>query len=265
MIKIIFLADIVGKIGRKAVLAALPELKRQYQPDVVIANAENLAHGLGFTQKTLDEMTAAGVDFFTSGNHAWEKAGSEEILNQKEPQVIRPANYIGAKAGLGWRELKIGENKLLVVNLIGKVFIPEKTEEPFKILEEIVKKYENKPIIVDFHAEATSEKAALANYFDGRVAAVLGTHTHVPTCDHRILPGGTAFVSDAGMIGYYDSVIGAEKHQVFNLFLESGQAGKKHDLPETGACQFNAIYLELAGNGAKALTIKRLDQIIKIN
>lgn len=275
MIKILFLADIVGKIGRRATAQYLPKLKKQYQPDLVIANAENIAHGIGFTQKTLAEAVVAGVDFFTSGNHAWSKAGSDEILNQKPPLIIRPANYRGKKSGQGVLEIepkpnsslakKIGQNKLIVVNLMGKVFIPDKLNDPFKNLDKIVKKYKDSIIIVDFHAEATSEKNALAQYFNGRVAAVLGTHTHVPTNDEKILSGGTGFVTDIGMIGYYDSVIGANKEQIFNLFLNKGQSSKKHDLPDYGQCQFNAVYLEIDPKTKKTVKIKRLDKIIKTN
>lgn len=264
-IKIIFLADIVGKIGRRALKQYLPKLKSQYKPDLVIANAENLAHGIGFTQKTLNEATQAGVDFFTAGNHTWGKAGSDEVLNKKPTFIIRPANYKGKKSGVGFVEIKIGSNKLIMVNLLGRVFIPDKVSSPFKNLDKIIKKYKDDIIVVDFHAEATSEKNALAQYFDGRVAAVLGTHTHVPTCDHKILEKGTGYITDAGMIGYYDSVIGANKGQIFNLFLEKGSSSKKHDVPDYGQCQFNAVYLEIDTKTKKTVKIKRLDKIIKVN
>lgn len=264
MIKIIFLADIVGKVGRRALTQYLPKLKNKYKPDLVIANAENIAHGIGFTQKTLNEAVEAGVDFFTSGNHAWGKAGSDEILNKKPPLVIRPGNYKGKKSGVGYQEIEIGSNKLIVVNLLGRVFIPDKLNSPFKALEKIIKKHKNHVILVDFHAEATSEKNALAQYFDGKVSAVLGTHTHVPTSDNKILSSGTGYVTDIGMIGYYDSIIGSNKGQIFNLFLEKGQSSKKHDMPDHGDCQFNAIYLEIDPKTRKTIKIKRLDKIIKV-
>ena len=147
---------------------------------------------------------------------------------------------------------------------MGRVFIPDKLNNPFEALDKIVKKYKNSIIIVDFHAEATSEKNALAQYFDGKVAAVLGTHTHVPTSDVKILSKGTGFVTDIGMVGYYDSVIGADKEQIFNLFLEEGKSSKKHDLPDHGYCQFNAVYLEIDPKTRKTVKIKRLDKVIKI-
>jgi 2',3'-cyclic-nucleotide 2'-phosphodiesterase len=264
MIKIIFIGDIVGKIGRRAVSQYLPKLKTKYKPDLVIANAENIAHGIGFTQKTLGEAVDAGVDFFTSGNHAWGKAGSDDILNKKPPLVIRPANYKGKKSGVGYQEIEIGQNKLIVVNLLGKVFIPDSLNCPFKELKKIVKKHKDDIIVVDFHAEATSEKNALGQYFDGQISAVLGTHTHVPTSDGRVLDGGTGCITDVGMVGYYDSVIGARKDQIFNLFLGKGKSSKKHDLPDSGKCQFNAVYLEINPKTKKTTKVKRLDKIINI-
>lgn len=264
MLKIIFLPDIIGKIGRAAVKKQLPLLIKKYRPHLVIANAENLAHGIGFTEKTLAEMTAVGVGVFTSGNHAWKKADADKILNDPNTPIIRPANYPGKKSGAGWKAIKIGQNKIMVVNLLGRVYIKEEVNCPFKTLEKIIKKNPGAIFIVDFHGEATSEKNALAQYFDGRVATVIGTHTHVPTCDERVLEKGTGFVTDGGMIGYYDSVIGADKYQVFNLFLETGKSSKKHDLPEKGLCQFNAIYLEIDEKTKKTKMIKRLDRVIKI-
>jgi len=265
MLKIIFLADIVGKIGRKAVAEHLPKLKEKYQPDLIIANAENLAHGSGFTRKTLAEMIAAGVQVFTSGNHAWDKGDSDEVLNDPSLPIIRPANYAKNKSGFGYKEFKIGENSVLVVNLLGKVFIKDRVASPFKTLEKILKSAQSGQIVIlDFHAEATSEKTALALYFDGQVSAILGTHTHVPTADDRILAKGTAYVTDAGMIGYADSVIGADKNQIFNLFLKTGKSSQKHDLPERGEVQFNAVYLEIDPKSGEAKKIKRLDQLVTI-
>ncbi|MDP1709289.1 MAG: TIGR00282 family metallophosphoesterase [Candidatus Komeilibacteria bacterium] len=268
MIKIIFIADIIGKIGRRAVQKYLPQLKAEYRPDLVMANAENVAHGIGFTRSTLAEMQAAGVDFFTSGNHAWEKAGSNEILNQADPMVIRPANYPAKgknkKAGLGFKKITTGQIDLIVVNLMGRVFIEEKVSCPFKALAKIIVKYPNSPIIVDFHAEATSEKNALAKYFDGQVSAVIGTHTHVATADEKILPGGTACITDAGMVGYYDSVIGADKNQIFNLFLKTGQSSKKHDLPDSGEVSFDAVYLEIDEKTKQAKKIKRINKLLTV-
>ncbi|MFA6422088.1 MAG: TIGR00282 family metallophosphoesterase [Candidatus Buchananbacteria bacterium] len=264
MIKIIFISDIVGKIGRNTVRQYLPLLKKKYNPDLVIANAENLAHGIGFTSKTLDEMRDSGVDFFTTGNHAWKKAGSDDILNDKKFPIIRPANYKDKRSGVGYKVVKIGKKKLVVVNLLGRVFILDELESPFKVMEKIIKKAGTKNIIVDFHAEATSEKVAFGQYFDGKVSAVIGTHTHVQTADDRILKGSTAYISDVGMVGYSDSIIGANKEQIFNLFLEKGKSSKKHDLPEYGPAEFDAVYLEIDDKKGGSLKMKRINKIIEV-
>ncbi len=267
MLKIIFISDIVGKIGRKAVTYELPKLKRQYNPDLVIANVENLAHGIGFTNSTLEEMKRAGVDICTSGNHAWKKAGSDAILDLNDSYVIRPANYPSKKSGIGYKTVKIGKNNVTVVNLLGQVFIDEEEiDSPFKVMEKILKKVgKDSFVLVDFHAEATSEKTAFANYFDGQLSAVLGTHTHVQTADERILDKGTAFITDVGMVGYYDSIIGAEKKQIFNLFLGQGKSSKRHDLPEKGKVLFNGAYLEINAKTGLAHKIERIYKSFTIN
>lgn len=275
MIKIIFLGDIIGRIGRRAVSQYLPKIRKQYKPDLVIANVENLAHGIGFTRQTLAELKTAGVNFFTSGNHAWSKNGADEILDDVGLPIIRPANYSAKKSGFGYKQVdlsarrklakKISQNKLMVVNLLGRVFISEEVTCPFKQLDKIINKHKKSLFIVDFHAEATSEKIAFGHYFDGRVAAILGTHTHVPTADQTILPQGTGYVTDVGMIGYYDSVIGANKQRIIETFLNRAKGANKHDLPISGLCQFNAIYLEINAKTQKTVKIKRLDKIININ
>lgn len=264
MIKIIFISDIVGKIGRNAVVQHLPTLRRHYHPDLIIANAENLAHGIGFTGKTLQEMTDAGVDFFTSGNHAWKKNGADEILSAPNPIIIRPANYSNRKSGVGYRELKIGQISLFVVNLLGEVFIDEKVASPFRTMDNILKISQKSLVLVDFHAEATSEKIAFAQYFDGKITAVIGTHTHVQTADERILAKGTGYLTDAGMVGYYDSIIGANKEQIYNLFLGSGKSSKKHDLPNSGLCEFNAVYLEIDEKEKVTHKIERINKVVKV-
>ncbi|MFA5124894.1 MAG: TIGR00282 family metallophosphoesterase [Patescibacteria group bacterium] len=270
MIKILFIADIVGKIGRNAVKQELPRLRKKYKPDLVIANAENLAHGIGATQKTIDEMKEVGIDAFTSGNHIWEKAGSDIMLDDEHNKLIRPANYPTKKSGRGQLIINIGENKLIVVNLMGRVFFDcgdrerDALHDPFKTLDKIISEDRRALYLVDFHAEATSEKIALANYFDGRVTAVFGTHTHVQTADERILSKGTAYISDAGMVGYADSVIGADKQQIYNLFLKIGQTSKKHDVPSRGQAVLNGIYLELDEKSRRAGKIERINKTVEV-
>lgn len=270
MIKILFIPDIVGKLGRNAIKQELPKLKKKYRPDAVILNVENSAHGIGATQKIIDELKAVGIDAFTSGNHIWEKGGSDVMLDNPENKIVRPANYPAQNSGLGIIQINIGENKLNVVNLQGKVFYGWNKDEkqhlhdPFKTLDKLIASDRQGLYLVDFHADATSEKTALATYFDGRVQAVLGTHTHIQTADERILAGGTAFITDAGSVMYADSIIGSDRQQVWNLFLKTGQTSKKHDLPATGTAIFNAIYLEINEQTRRAVKIERIYQVIEV-
>jgi hypothetical protein len=270
MLKILFIPDIVGKVGRNAVTQYLPHLKKKYHPDIIIANVENLAHGIGATQKTLNEMKEMGIDIFTSGNHIWEKGGSDGMLNDPTNHLVRPANFTSKKAGVGHLVFQLGEIKLNVVNLMGKVYWgwgddkKEILHDPFKTLDKIVEQDRQGIYFVDFHADATSEKSALANYFDGRVAAVCGTHTHVQTADERILDQGTAFITDAGSVQYYDSIIGADKQQIYHLFMKTGQSSKKHDLPSTGAALFNGVYLEIDIKSRKAKKIERINEVVNV-
>lgn len=263
--KFLFFGDIVGRIGRHAIAKALPELKAEYQPDFIIANAENSAHGIGFTQKILDEMSSCGIDFFTSGNHAFGKPEAEEILNSSEAKIIRPANYPPGAAGAEYRILPVGSRNILLINLMGRVFIREQFDDPFRKLDEILKKVDLSKIsgiVVDFHAEATSEKTALGWYADGRVTAVLGTHTHVPTADAKLLNQGTAYISDVGMVGAKDSVIGVSKDHIIKNFLS--QTGNIMDIPENGQAQVNAVLVEFDPNTKLAKEIKRVDKFVLI-
>lgn len=263
-LKVLFFGDIVGKIGRRAISKILPELKKKHKPDLVLANAENLAHGIGLTAKTIKEMKEAGIDYFTSGNHIYKKETSEEVMRVAGALVLRPANYPPKAPGLGEKMIELGVKKILMVNLIGRVFMAEDFDCPFRKFDEIYEKYkkENPVIIVDFHAEATSEKVAMGHYLNGRAAALLGTHTHVPTADERILSKGTAYISDVGMVGAYDSIIGVDKKNIIEMFLT--QMPFPHEIPETGQAQVNAVLLEFEAKENKATKIERLSQIVEI-
>lgn len=263
-LKILFFGDVVGKIGRRAVVKILPKLKKKYDPDLVLANAENLAHGLGVTKKTLNEMIEAGIDFFTSGDHIFDKKEAIEILEKKD-LLIRPANYPPNVPGTGAKLLEVGTRHVLVINLIGRVFFKNQYDCPFRKADEILEEYKNidlSSVIVDFHAEATSEKNALAMYLDGRVSAVLGTHTHIGTDDFQILPNGTAFVTDIGMVGAKNSIIGVDKKGIIKTFLT--QIPELHEIPEEGACVANAVYLEINPKTKKAVKIKKIKEEIEI-
>jgi metallophosphoesterase (TIGR00282 family) len=208
--------DIIGRPGRQAVEKLLPELKKQYKPDLVIANGENVAGGIGLTKLTAESLIKAGVDVITSGNHIWAQKDIIPCLDSDMP-IIRPLNYPPGLPGNGYIIFK---GKAVVVNLIGRTFIGN-FDCPFRGMDSLLEKLagQYRVVIIDFHAEATSEKMALARYLDGRVSAILGTHTHVGTIDAQILPQGTAYVTDIGMTGPVDSVIGDDSDAVIERFL----------------------------------------------
>jgi metallophosphoesterase (TIGR00282 family) len=265
MLKVLYFGDIFGRLGRRTIKKLLPQLKEEYQADLVLANVENLAHGKGVTTSTIEEMTEAGIDLMTSGNHIWSKNDAYTILNKKDPILIRPANYPPKTSGQGEKILKVGVNSLLVINLIGRVFFREDFDCPFRKVDEILdkyKKYNLAGIIVDFHAEATSEKVAMGHHLNGRVSAVLGSHTHVQTADEKILSKGTGYISDAGMTGPADSVIGLDKKTIISNFLT--QINKSADMIEEGQAQINGVYLEIDPKTRKTKSILRINLTIKI-
>lgn len=257
--KILFIGDIVGKIGRRALAQTLPDWKQKYQPDLVIANVENIAHGVGLTAQTLEEVRAAGVDFFTTGNHWADKSDGLSLFGDKGTPIIRPANWPGKVIGDGWRVIEVGATKVAIINLLGQVFVGKQTDSPFHALDRALAELpaSTKIIIVDFQAEATSEKYALGWHAAGRVSAVLGTHTHVPTLDARILREHTAYVTDVGMVGATDSIIGDRKDEVLATFLD--QMPRKHEIPESGEAQVNAVVLEVDSATGRSTAIERLD------
>jgi 2',3'-cyclic-nucleotide 2'-phosphodiesterase len=219
-LKLIFVGDVVGKSGRRAVAALLPGLRKKFMADVVIANAENSAGGFGVTRKSLDELSEAGVDFFTTGNHVWDKKEGVRLLDELD-NIVRPGNYPGDSPGTGIRMASVNGVGIGVVNLQGRVFMPP-LDCPFQWITARLEKLKEHAsvIVVDMHAEATSEKIAMGWFLDGQVSLVLGTHTHVPTGDSRILPLGTGYVTDVGMTGSYDGIIGVKKDAVIKRFLD---------------------------------------------
>lgn len=259
----------MAKPGRKVMCRVLPDLIQEISPDFVIANVENICHGDGFKPEHISEMRELGVDFFTTGNHAFKNKEGVKMFAEKDFPVIRPANFpegVGVP-GSGHRlvEAKNGKN-ILVVNLMGRVFMKESLDCPFLKMDSILAdlaKEKQKPaaIFLDFHAEATSEKYALAFYLDGRVGAIVGTHTHVATRDARILPGGTAAISDVGMVGPLDSVIGVKKEQVIQSFLT--QLSFKYEPEEMGRMIFNAILISLDPKTGKALNAQHVQKIFE--
>jgi hypothetical protein len=265
-IKILFFGDIMGKIGRHALKKALPDLKEKYQPDLVIANAENLAHGKGVTEKTLNEMMEAGVDFFTSGNHVWSNSEAEQIFQQDKLPIIRPANYPPGLPGSGYKIIEVGTKKILIANLMGRhLMLKEDFDCPFRSLEEILEQNKNTKldaIIVDLHAEASSEKSVFPRYFDGRLSAVFGTHTHIQTADEQILPQGTAMISDTGMVGLKHSSLGIELADAYKKFLY--QVPVEHIIPEHGICQINGVFVIIKPENSSAQKIERINFEIEV-
>ncbi len=259
MLRILFIGDIVGSIGRKTVAALLPKLKRQEKIDIVIANAENSAHGSGITETTIEELQAAGVDFFTNGDHALRRKGQEKLY--EHPYILRPANLPPVCPGHGFAVLPYRDSNILLINLVGRVYMQANYDCPFRKLDEILANPDLlakniSAIIVDMHAEASSEKAAFYHYASGRVSAVLGTHTHVQTADEKIGPQGTAFITDVGMCGADDSSLGIAKEGAIRNFLT--QMKEKHVLPEKGPAIFNALRLDISAKQRSSRSIKRI-------
>jgi 2',3'-cyclic-nucleotide 2'-phosphodiesterase len=264
--KILFFGDIVGKIGRRAISEVLPEYRKKYSPDLVIANGENLAHGIGITERTVEEMFEAGIDILTSGNHIYKKKGYEEVFTQYGERIIRPANYPEGVSGSGYTTIKVKGKRIVVINLMGRVFMQENFDDPFKKydqIEKLLKIAKSDIVIVDFHGEATSEKNGFGWHVDGRASAVFGTHTHVPTADLKILPQGTSYLTDIGMVGGRDTIIGVEREGPLTMFLT--QLPVSFEKPEEGVVQVNAVLVSIDEKTGRAKTIKRVDQEIEIN
>ncbi|ACM60090.1 hypothetical protein B0S90_1280 [Caldicellulosiruptor bescii] len=249
------IGDVVGRPGRNILKSTLSKLKENYKIDVVIANCENAAGGNGLTKKVADELFSIGIDVMTMGNHVW---ANKEIFSfiENETRIIRPANYPeGTTPGRGYNVFEKNNVKFTVINLCGRVFM-ENLDCPFRKIDEILKKIECPIIIVDFHAEATSEKIALGFYVDGRVSCLYGTHTHVQTADEKILPNGTAYITDIGMTGPYDSVLGVDKDIVIQKFTTLLPV--RFEVAK-GKAQFNGIVFEVDNNSGKAVSIERIN------
>ena len=245
------IGDIIGRPGRQAVKELVPDLRKQYGLNLVIANAENAAGGFGLTSDTAEELIDAGVNVLTSGNHIWAQQEIIPHLDEGIP-IIRPLNYPSGVPGRGY----LVNNQAMVVNLIGRTFM-EDVDCPFRAMDQLLAEIKHKPpvIIVDFHAEATSEKIAMGRYLNGRVSAVLGTHTHVGTTDTQILSKGTAYVTDVGMAGPTNSVIGMETETVIQRFL----TGIPHRLSVAkGKTMFNAVLVRVDKDSGRAISIDRI-------
>jgi len=260
ILKILFIGDIFGNPGRKAVKEILPNLKKTYEIDFCIANCENAAGGKGLTFVVAQEIYKMGIDAITMGNHVWAKS---EILNfiESDKKIVRPANLPIETPGKGSIIIGNEKSKIGILNIMGRVYM-DNIDCPFKAAERELEylKSITKVVVVDFHAEASSEKCAMAWYLDGRVSCVLGTHTHVQTADERILPCGTGYITDVGMTGPYDGIIGVDRDLIIEKFIT--HMPMKFEVAK-GDIQFNAVIMEVDEKNGKTLSIERISNIIK--
>jgi len=261
-LRILFIGDIFGRPGRTIVRDHLSALLKENEVDLCIANGENAAGGFGLTPQIAEEFFDMGIDVITTGNHVWDKRELTDYFNAAvdEPysparRVLRPANYPKGTPGVGVYEgtTRAGVS-YAVMNLQGRVFMAN-IDDPFRVIDRLLEKIAAKVIFVDFHAEATSEKVAMGWYVDGRVTALVGTHTHIPTADTRVLPGGTAYQTDAGMTGPYDSVIGVQKEQIMQRFLTSLPARFEAASNDVRLC---GVLVECDESTGKARNIQRI-------
>jgi metallophosphoesterase (TIGR00282 family) len=253
--RILFIGDVVGSPGRDMITNYLPRLKRKYQPTATIVNGENAAGGRGITSKIVKLLMESGAQAITMGNHTWDNREIFDFIDTT-PQLIRPANFPEGTPGQGFTLIKVNNIEIAIINLQGRTFLPP-LDCPFRTADQIIKQVRKRTpyIFVDFHAEATSEKQAMGWYLDGQVSAVVGTHTHIQTSDNRLLPKGTAYITDVGMTGPYDGILGMDREAVLKKFLTN--------LPVrfevvTGREQLNGVIIDLDKSTGLAKSIKRI-------
>lgn len=265
-LRLLFIGDVVGRAGRQAVKKVLPGLRQQLQLNAVFLNAENIAHGNGVTTDTVREMLDCGVDFCTSGNHIWDNKEGVDYLQRSDAKVLRPANFPAVNPGRGLAVVEVGSKRILLINLIGQVFMPQQVSSPFEAFDALVARHnlnDYQAVVVDFHAEATSEKQALAWYCDGRASLLVGTHTHVPTADLRTFPGGTGLVCDIGCVAPANSVIGADKTKVLKRFLTQTPVALS-PVDDEREILFYSIYAEIDPDTRKTLKLERVDRTVQL-
>ena len=247
--RILFLGDVVGRSAREAVIKEIPEIRRNFSIDFVIVNGENAAGGFGITEKICEDFFSSGIDCITTGNHVWDQKELFDYI-KNENRLLRPINYPEETPGKGFEIFPNQLGRVLVVNVMGRLFM-ESLDDPFNAIEKVL---DENPlgitcdaIVIDIHAETTSEKTAMGHFCDGRVSLVVGTHTHIPTADYQILPYGTAYQTDAGMCGDYDSVIGMEKTEPIRRFVEKTPGGRFN--PAQGSPTLCGVIIETSPDG----------------
>lgn len=256
-LNIICFGDVVGRGARRALKALCPQLREDFKADLIIANGENAAGGVGLDTGTALELRSAGIDIITLGDHAWQKKDFFEYLDKHTDHCIRPANYPAGCPGRGWTTFEVAGHKIGIINLLGRIFTTNGLDCPFKTAEKILNEdlADCRVIICDIHAEATSEKVAFAKFFDGRFSLIFGTHTHVQTADERILTGGTAYITDLGMCGSENGVIGMDTKTAISRFLTGIQYAYKIAKGDT---QLSGIFCKIDLDTGKAISIERL-------
>ncbi len=262
-LRFLIFGDVVGRPGREAVSRALPELRKEYNPDSVIVNVENISHGMGVTASTFSEVEGWQADVYTLGDHAWDSKQGFEVLEDKRKPIVRPANYPEGVPGRGYHIFSRGAYRVAVINLQGQVFFRNQPFNPFHMLDELLARPELAAAnikLVDFHAEATSEKRGLGWHADGRVAAIWGTHTHVPTADAQILPKGTGYITDVGMCGNYNSIIGVDKEGPLRSFLT--QMKMSVSIDDTGPLEVGGLLLDIDAGTGKTTSIAHIRKIL---
>ncbi|WP_164668927.1 TIGR00282 family metallophosphoesterase [Virgibacillus doumboii] len=254
--KILFIGDVAGSPGRDMVQEYLPKLKEKYRPHMTIINGENAASGKGITEKIYKQFLEWGTQTITMGNHTWDKKDIFEFIDDAK-NMIRPANFPEGTPGKGITFTNVNGTEVAVINVQGRTFLPA-IDDPFRKMDELIEESKKRTniIFVDFHAEATSEKQAMGWYLDGRVSAVVGTHTHTQTADERILPNGTAYITDVGMTGPYDSILGMEKEAVLKKFLTSLPV--RFEIDKKGRKQLNGFLVTIDNNSGKATNAERI-------
>lgn len=255
ILRILFIGDIVGKLGREQLETYLPKIKASYKPTFTIVNAENAAHGKGLTEKIYKDILRMGADFLTMGNHTYGQREIYDFIGQAN-RMVRPANFPEEAPGLGMRIIRVNDKDIAIINLQGRSFMPA-IDCPFKKADELIDQASKITpyIFVDFHAETTSEKNAMGWYLNGRVSAMVGTHTHIQTSDERVLNEGTAYITDVGMTGYYDGILGINKAEVIERFITS--LPQRHNLPDVGRKVLSGVIIDLDSAG-KAKKIQRI-------
>lgn len=254
--RILFLGDIVGSPGRNMVKEYLPKLKDKYKPNLTIVNGENSAAGKGITEKIYKQLLDSGADVVTMGNHTWDKKEIFDFIDGAK-NMVRPANFPKDTPGKGMTFINVNNTEVAVINLQGRTFLPP-LDDPFQKIDSLINEAKKRTnvIFVDFHAEATSEKQALGWYIDGRVSSVVGTHTHTQTADERILPNGTAYITDVGMTGSYDGILGVQRDAVIKRFLTSLPV--RFEVDEKGREQLNGVLITVDSKSGKSNSIERI-------